>query len=173
DFRAKIDKKIETLDSSIEKKLHELTLDLSGKIGKLENRVKELESENCQLRGELLQIIHGLDTQQKNSEIEIGDISDSYRLGDGDSSAILVELISFKKKRKIFENSFKLKETGVFVSSDPSPSERIRQKAVVQQLRVAKQGGKDAKIRRTRIIDGKSYTGEQMEVFLREEQQRN
>ncbi|KAL3288296.1 hypothetical protein HHI36_002744 [Cryptolaemus montrouzieri] len=124
-------------------------------------------------------IIHGPDTQQKysetaatevfqnslNVEVEIG-YSDSYRLGDGDTSPVLVELISYKKQREILKNSFKLKGTDVFVSSDLSPSERIKQKALVQQLTEAKQGEKYNKIRGTRIIiDGKSYTGEQMEVF--------
>lgn len=158
-------------------------------IQELKGRLNCLERENLELKEQLELskrqqnknnlIIFGL---KKRSEkvttalvceeltrlLEVGlvesDIGDLYPLGKTKNCPIKIELISHLKKKLIFKNTKKLKNTGVSIANDLTLQQREEIKTLNKFLKNARQEGQEAYIRGNKLVIGKNiYTLEDLE----------
>ncbi|KAL3272853.1 hypothetical protein HHI36_014314 [Cryptolaemus montrouzieri] len=86
------------------------------------------------------------------------DLDDAYTLGKEDESPILVELISFNKKNEILKRTNTLNGTGIYITLDISPEQRIKQSILIKYMKEARNKGQTSRIRGDNlIVDGKAF----------------
>ncbi|KAL3282078.1 hypothetical protein HHI36_005277, partial [Cryptolaemus montrouzieri] len=149
-----MNEKTELLETNIKTELERNKVDFEERLKIYEDKIIKLKSRNEQLREELNIvakkqkknniIIDDLDIGERSPsdaaiqilssnqiKVESCDISDAYSLGKGNEKPNIVEFISYSKKIEVLKNSAKLKRTGVFLSNDLIPEERMQQKILV------------------------------------------
>lgn len=173
---------IKTLSNAFEKELEVLT-----------EKVVSLEDENRNLKKRLLfterklrknnLVFYGLKENTEETEnslvakildllkeklcVELKplEITNAFRLGkkSGKIRPILVEFLCFFTKKEILSNCSKLKGTNIFVAEDLIEEDREERRCLVQNLKVAKEKNKEARIKgNTLVIEGKVYKYEDL-----------
>ncbi|CAG9761274.1 unnamed protein product [Ceutorhynchus assimilis] len=94
------------------------------------------------------------------------DINNIYKIGKEENPPIVIEFISYLKKLTVYENKEnlkKLKEHGITISNDLSPSEREEQKLLRKHLQIARTQNHETKILGNKlIIDNMEYTPQEL-----------
>lgn len=87
------------------------------------------------------------------------DINNIRRIGKGQQTPVVLEFVSYLRKRSVFENVKNLKGTGISVGNDLCKEDRESNKVLVQYLKKAKAENIKAYIKGGKLmIDGKAYT---------------
>lgn len=181
------------IKSSIEASESKLLLKIEGII----NRLNKLEKENFMLKEEIETlkgdnkknniVIFGIKhqgtrlttefiTEELNNLLDIDlketDINDLYTLGNTEDSPIKIELTTHLKKKLIFQNCRKLKDTSIFINHDLTPKQREDNKVLRRHLKLAKEDkNKTCYVKKnTLYINEKGYT---IEDLLELENQEN
>ncbi|KAJ8966899.1 hypothetical protein NQ314_003245 [Rhamnusium bicolor] len=174
--------------TEVTNQINEIKDEISEVANKHDEEIEELKEENQQLRKEnkFLQrkvrknniVIYGINVNDNlsdtvintlNNLLEISiseqDINDIYRIGKiNNKQPLLVELISYQKKRLILNNAKKLKGKNIFIAEDQCWEDRNITKTLVTNLKIAKAKGKNAQIKGNKlIIENQAYTAEELQ----------
>lgn len=93
-------------------------------------------------------------------------INNIYRIGQNNSPAVIIEFISYLKKRTLFQNIDalkKLKEKGIAIANDQCYEDRQEQKVLRKHLKIARSQNLEAKIKGFRLfINNKAFTAKEL-----------
>ena len=126
-------------------------------------------------------IIFGLDIKDENLvekvisslnnlldlKVTTSEINNVYKIGKNNKPPIVVEFVSFLKKKEIFNIPEKLKSlkgTNVSISNDLCQEDRQNNKVLLKHLKIARSENKEAKIKGNKIeISNILYTAKELE----------
>ncbi|KAL3286146.1 hypothetical protein HHI36_000658 [Cryptolaemus montrouzieri] len=107
---------------------------------------------------EKIELVELVETELEKNKSPVIGISDADSLGKVNEKPIIVEFISHIKKIEVLKSSAKLKGTGMFLSNDLVPEERMQQKILVGRMR------KERRLQGlSLVINRKFYTLKQLE----------
>lgn len=173
------DEQTDKISKELNKKFNLISVSLDSIKSDIENLQKrQLASERIRRRNNI--VIFGLRIatadlvsaviSQLKSLVEIDvqeqEINNIYYTGkkEGNERAIVVEFVSFLKKKSILKNAFKLKGTGVAISSDLCQEDRLKNRILVKHLKIAREQKLPARIKGDKLeVEGKFYTIEELE----------
>ena len=153
-------------------------IDLQNNYNKLESKIITLERKirknNIVIFGLGLESNESLvvNTINKlNSLLETAfteaDINNIYKIGNKDTT--IVEFLSFLKKKQVFKNIRKLKNTNIYVADGLCKEDQIERKTLNQNLREAKSKQLNAYINKnTLYVNNERYTAKQLASTLTE-----
>lgn len=142
------------------------------------DKISKLEENNAQLDRKLRRnniIVFGLEIDEKDiicstidklnnvleTNITINDINNIRKVGKKDQSSpsVLIEFVSFLKKREVYGRVSKLKGSGVSIANDMSFDDRQKQKILLTYMKKARDQGLSATLNGTNLtINNKTYT---------------
>lgn len=176
---------------ALEKNVREISEKVDVEIVSLKSKVQKLEKDNQELQKELIRIkrntkknnivLYGVreDTEENVQEkillllrdqlsvqIDDSEINNTVRLGKQTNNIrpILVEFVTYKRKKEIFNKRRNLKGTSVYISEDLIWEDREERKILLKQLKIARSKNRSAKLSGNRlIIDGVLYSKDDFE----------
>jgi len=98
-------------------------------------------------------------------EIEKRDINNIFRVGKNrsDKRPVLVQFVTYVKKREVLLSAKNLKGTGIFINNDLSPQEREKQKVLRSHYHLARSMHHNVRITdNSLIVNGDVFTAEQL-----------
>ena len=186
---------------SIRQEIHLKFDEVSNKIGAQEDKLKVLERQHKKLDLRSLEherrirknniLIFGLKTQLEHEsilasvlkllkdkldvELSESDINNIYSISNNNPNkppSIKVEFISFLKKLTVIKNCYKLKNTNIFIAQDLCVEDREERKILVEQLRLARTKGLNAKIRGNKLlVNDEEYSATDLQAMNNEDEQ--
>lgn len=180
------------INQANEKQTADITDKFNGIINILKNELNRITQENLLLKKKCLVlerkvrrnnvVIFGLPPVENNSDLLKGtvqklndlldtsiherDINNIYKIGKSDKPPVIVEFISYLRKKSLFENIDKvknLKEHGIAISNDLCPEDRENNKILVDFLKEAKAEGHNAKLKGGILyVEDQTYTIEDL-----------
>ncbi|CAG9822850.1 unnamed protein product [Phaedon cochleariae] len=164
------------------------------KIEEANNKIKELEEENDNLKGkiEYLErdkkkkniIVFGLNRASENITLEVicneietlldvevskSDVSDIYTIGKGQNRPVKIEFTNYMIKNLILKNCFKPKGKHIKIANDLTPKQRKEGEILRKHLSLARldENNKNCYIKGNKlIVDNKSYAPEDLEKIV-------
>lgn len=182
-----IKKQIQTQQNEITSELRSLKDSFDVECAELKNINKNLVEENTELKKRVNYlerkdkknnlIIHGMEESDNENTIDlvknlinntlnipltIPEINNTYRLGfksSDKSRPIILQLVSYIKKTEIYSKVQNLKNTGVYIRDDLTPSDREERKLLTEHLMEARSKNLSAKIKNHKlIVSGHAYS---------------
>lgn len=175
------------LKEDLKSQIDEIKQDFNKIANSYKEEITKLELHNYQLQKNVIQlerkvrknnlVIYGINNLERNIcdailkifreklEVDIteNDINDLYKLGKHNTSPVLIEFISFRKKQLVLENAKKLKGTNISISKDLCASDRVDNKKLVTHMKEAKKRGITSYIKGNKLVIGEDiYTADQI-----------
>lgn len=162
-------------------------------------KIRKLETENKDLKNKIEKlkrnqkkngiVIHGIKIHKELTieficsqiksllqvDVTPNQISDFYTLGQNETSPIKIELVHNWKKREILKNTYKLKGTKIYFSSDLTKEQLENLKTLRKHLKLAKEDNQEnCYIKGGNLhVNGITYTAEELrEVEANREQKK-
>lgn len=184
---------IQKQNNEIKDELHSIKAEFSKEFDQLRQENLKLITENKKLKQRVLESERKLkkynlifyNIEEKNSESEdiqnfldlintklhivccLADFRDIFRLGKVGGNRkrpILCELNNYKLKRDVLKASSILAGTGIFIANDLTHEDYEQQKILRGQLKIAKQNGHKAIIKKNKLyINGQEYSNEYLD----------